>query len=591
MPKENSSFCQNEGQKLAICHETGPMLVLAGPGSGKTYVITHRIKHLISECHIPPEKILVITFTKSAALEMQSRANALLKQCAYVQFGTFHSIFYQILRKSNPEEQLTLISDKERICFVKAILSECTNHVKDIDNMANACLKEISLQKNMMPDFAGTVIARNEEISDAVGGLERYKFEEVYREYQAWLAENHKLDFDDMLLQCYHYLYQHQNERVKWQNRFAYILIDEFQDINTLQYETIKLLSANHNLFVVGDDDQAIYGFRGADPSVMKRFEQDFGAKKIQLSYNYRCSGNITNMAAGFIGHNKQRFDKTILAANPPGAEIVRIKLQNRDAEKAFLAQEISSFQKENPSSTQAVLTRTNGLLSGYQNLYKEKGENPLWEDMLAYLSFINEGRKRSDFLKIMNKPMRYISRNIVTEPIVCFELLKKRLGDKPWIQKRIDELEKQVKFAEKLDFGGQLHYFWKTMGYEQYRKESTGESREKMKAYAEDFAHLLEAVRKIQSLEDLRQMLEEDNVQNTETISFMTYHGSKGLEFDRVYLPDLNYGKVPHGRMLTATEIEEERRMFYVALTRAKESLFLISTTEQDSPFLAELI
>lgn len=603
MPESKGFLHSDEGQKLAIMHGTGPMLVLAGPGSGKTYVITNRIAHLISRCKIPPNNILVITFTKAAALEMQTRANALLQQCAYVQFGTFHSIFYQILRLSEGHKDLTLISDKERKNFIKAILSNGFTAEKDLDGQADHCLKEISRKKNLLVCPAPAPVAeqeiktleKKEEImKNNKGGLSEGQFIRVYHAYEQWLRENQKLDFDDMLRLCYFYLWENPEKRKKWQERFAYILIDEFQDINPLQYETVKLLSGNGNIFAVGDDDQAIYGFRGADPLLMKQFEQEFGAKIVRLSHNYRCSGNITEMACRFIAHNKDRFQKDIVAVKEPGENVVIRELADREQELKVLEAEIKSYQGQNPGKTQAILTRTNGLLESYGQLLGRSGKNPLWEDMASYLKFINCGRKREDFLKIMNKPVRYISRNIILEPVINFKVLSNRLKDKPWIMNRIMELEKQVEFAKRLDLSGQLHYIWKALGYEQYAKERSGGEIGKIKENAVWFSKILSLAKACESLEELQDIMEKDESgQETERekISIMTYHGAKGLEFDRVYLPDLNYGRVPHGRMLTQEELEEERRMFYVAVTRAKESLFLLYTKEQTgSPFLTEI-
>ena len=236
MPEQNSISRPDEGQSTAICHGTGPMLVLAGPGSGKTYVITHRIKYLISECHIPPNEILVITFTKAAALEMQTRANSLISQSSYVQFGTFHSVFYQILKLSKPNQKLTLASDRERFQFVDAYLEEAVFKDTKTDSTANEILKEISRRKNGGAQTCEKTIA---------GCLSEQEFSGLYEAYKEWLLENRKLDFDDMILKCHDHLKNHFEERRKWQKRFPYLLIDEFQDINRLQYETVKLLAGD----------------------------------------------------------------------------------------------------------------------------------------------------------------------------------------------------------------------------------------------------------------------------------------------------------------------------------------------------------
>ena len=567
----------NKEQQQAIQFGTGPLLVLAGPGSGKTYVITHRIIHLISECQIPPNNILVITFTKAAALEMQNRATSAYKPCSYVQFGTFHSIFYHILKLSNPNRTYQLATDQERISIIKEIIQKEDFVEKNADLMQETenCIKEISIYKNRT-------------------GILSEKYQNVYRLYEEWLADNQKLDFDDMIKLCYQQLKQDVRLREYWQNRFSHILIDEFQDINQMQYETIRLLSKNQNIFAVGDDDQAIYSFRGSNPEMMKKFVQDYQAKTICLSCNYRSHKDIVEASMHLISHNKNRFDKRIVAINREDNSIHLLQKPSKKEVLSAIRNEIQHYKKQYPQKTQAVLTRTNHLAYAYQNMASEECEDRILAlDMLAYLQFINCGQKRSDFLKIMNKPVRYIPFGVLAEPVVSFPLLKKRLIDKPWITQRLAELEMQTEYVRKLDLPGQARYIYKAMGYETYYKENVQRD-DYRKIEDNAFAIFVGKLKNCNSLEELKRDYETDkkSVQMTENFFVMTYHASKGLEFDRVYLPDLEYGKVPHGRMLTEKDLEEERRMFYVACTRAKESLWLLRDTSQiGSPFLQELI
>lgn len=567
----------NKEQQQAIQFGTGPLLVLAGPGSGKTYVITHRIIHLISECQIPPNNILVITFTKAAALEMQNRATSAYKPCSYVQFGTFHSIFYHILKLSNPNRTFQLATDQERISIIKEIIQKEDFVEKNADLMQETenCIKEISIYKNRT-------------------GILSEKYQNVYRLYEEWLADNQKLDFDDMIKLCYQQLKQDVRLREYWQNRFSHILIDEFQDINQMQYETIRLLSKNQNIFAVGDDDQAIYSFRGSNPELMKKFVQDYQAKTICLSCNYRSHKDIVEASMHLISQNKNRFDKRIVAINQEENSIRLLQKPSKKEMLSAIRNEIQHYKKQYPEKTQAVLTRTNHLAYAYQNMASEECEDRILAlDMLAYLQFINCGQKRSDFLKIMNKPVRYIPFGVLAEPVVSFPLLKKRLINKPWITQRLAELEMQTEYVRKLDLPGQARYIYKAMGYETYYKENVQRD-DYRKIEDNAFAIFVEKLKNCNSLEELKRDYETDkkSVQMTENFFVMTYHASKGLEFDRVYLPDLEYGKVPHGRMLTEKDLEEERRMFYVACTRAKESLWLLRDTSQiGSPFLQELI
>ena len=598
----------NKEQQHAIQFGTGPLLVLAGPGSGKTYVITHRIIHLISECHISPNNILVITFTKAAALEMQNRATKAYKPCSYVQFGTFHSIFYHILKLSNPNRNYQLATDQERISIIKEIIQKEDFVEKNTDLMQETenCIKEISIYKNSCftdlkntDDDANNTYKINmksnvDNIDSERMGILSEKYQNVYRLYEEWLADNQKLDFDDMIKLCYQQLKQDVRLREYWQNRFSHILIDEFQDINQMQYETIRLLSNNQNIFAVGDDDQAIYSFRGSNPEMMKKFVQDYQAKTICLSCNYRSHKDIVEASMHFISHNKNRFDKRIVAINREDNSIHLLQKPSKKEVLSAIRNEIQHYKKQYPQKTQAVLTRTNHLAYAYQNMASEECEDRILAlDMLAYLQFINCGQKRSDFLKIMNKPVRYIPFGVVAEPVVSFPLLKRRLLDKPWIAQRLAELEMQVEYVRKLDLPGQARYIYKAMGYETYYKENL-QRNENSASYRNAFAVFVNKLKSCTSLEELKREYETDekSVQMTEKFFVMTYHASKGLEFDRVYLPDLEYGKVPHGRMLTEKDLEEERRMFYVACTRAKESLWLFRDTSQiGSPFLQELL
>lgn len=612
-------FIENKGQIRAIRHKDGPMLVLAGPGSGKTFVITHRIAYLISECKIPPNNILVITFTKAAALEMQARANQLIGRSAYVSFGTFHSVFYQILKKSDRYRSLTLVSEQERHAFFKAFLSERVTK-EESEEVSEHLLKQISQRKNSILEESDL---GKKEMQGRIEGDGKEKspqlFEEAYSAYNDWLLENKKLDFDDMLKLCFSYLSGNPAEQIKWQKQFLYILIDEFQDMNPLQYETIKLLCSNQNIFAVGDDDQAIYGFRGSNPSLMRQFTKEYQAEVVNLSYNYRSGKGIVALAAKSIGFNQNRFPKQIQAVREEKEEIRMYGFEKKEEMITFLARETMAYAARFPEKTQAVLARTNAEARFYGRLIGKNAESAVWQDLYAYLSFINTGRKRNDFLKIMNKPMRYLARGIVAEEIVDFNAMKHRLSEQVWIRKRVALLEKQVTFAGKLDLYGQLHYIWKAMEYEKYVREVCKGDVMRLKESIGELARIAELAKACKTLEELEEKVNDGRIKaagvckgikgkeevsaggDNSSIRVMTYHGAKGLEFDRVYLPGLNYGKVPHGRMLKSEELEEERRMFYVALTRAKSSLIFMyeeskkgdtgSKTESISPFVSEIM
>lgn len=581
----------NKEQLKAIQSKAGPLLVLAGPGSGKTYVITHHMIYLISECHIPANQILVITFTKAAALEMQKRAVSANPACSYVIFGTFHSVFYHILKLSNPNKAYQLAGDKERFLLLKDLIKNENFHDTSVDLIqeAECCMQEISRFKNLFPD---PLSQRNEKMPE--------KYRRIYHLYEEWLQENGKLDFDDMIKLCYQQLKSDRKLRSYWQDRFSHILIDEFQDINRLQYETICLLGANHNIYAVGDDDQAIYSFRGSDPALMNQFIRDFDAKTVSLVDNYRSSRDIVALSSRFIAHNKDRFEKHPQAVSDRTDSLKVIPCQSAKEEFMTIQEAVFQYHDQYPDKTQAILLRTNRQVYVYQNIGQEQREDTILAlDLLSYLAFLNEGYKRSDFIKIMNKPVRYIPYGILSEPVIDFAKLKKRVMGKNWVVERLLELEGQVAFAKELDMAGQARYIYKAMGYEAYYKSGVkthpeiGTDQITDQTQDQAFELFLGRLKNCNDLSTLQKEYEAEQKtdQKNSHVTVMTYHASKGLEFDRVYLPNLEYGKVPHGRMLTLQELEEERRMFYVALTRAKESLWLLHDKSQTvSPFLEEL-
>ena len=560
----------------AIYHLNGPMLVLAGPGSGKTFVITERIVRLLREHKIPPQEILVITFTKAAALEMRRRANILDKRSAYVNFGTFHSVFYQMIKSSYPNRKLSLIPEKERYGFFKALLLKGDKREDSISDEIEEEIKKISLYKNGEGNKP-----------------------EIYDDYEQYLSENDKIDFDDMLRLAHDLLKNDVEKRRYWQGRFKYILIDEFQDSNPLQYDTLKLLIGDEkNIFAVGDDDQSIYSFRGAKPGLMKKFEDELNAKKVVLNVNYRSGENIVYTAEKFIKNNTDRYDKDIRAIRKGGYMPDICFTRDRYEEEELIKKQVGEFKKDHPDKTQAVLLRTNKEKIRYEQIFKNTNEDEeIIKDILSYFRFINDGGLREDFLRIMNKPMRYISKNLLLEEKVDLSILIGRLKDKPWIKERVRELRDKCTFAGHLDSRGQLRYVLKVLKYEEYLTLEYGKSGQ-MYRRAMDTCQSLRGIAisypdPALFADHLKEKLDDkkDEGELINGVTVMTYHGSKGLEFDRVYLPELEYGKVPHGRMLSSEALEEERRMFYVAMTRAKDSLFIYTEKDKSpSPFLDEL-
>lgn len=610
---QNKEMIPSPAQQEAICFGEGAMLVLAGPGSGKTAVITQRIRYLVEERHITPSDILTITFTKAAALEMKQRACQICQGAERAVFGTFHSIFFQIIRSSSKFQNYSIMTEQQKLQILKPLLKE-----KKLDSvqMASFCeqfLSDLSFYKNTGREReSGVSIYKKEkelqqkgEIYKSKAALEQTQAEqmqlyELRKAYEKCCRQRWLLDFDDILLECHRLLTEDAELRDRWQRGFKYILIDEFQDINDVQYQIIKLLSANYeNLFVVGDDDQAIYSFRGADPSYMHRFLEDFPqSRQVNLNINYRCGDRILALAARSIAHNKNRFEKEIKAGNTVENRVTAACFQNRIEELSFLTEEILTHR--NAEQT-AILVRTNRtaelvaeacfrrqipyrMREKKQDFYAQK----CIREVLAVLRFVAEGKKRSDFMAFMNRPMRYISRERLQKETVDLQDLMQSCREDPIPYQEIQKLQKDLAMVEMLDPFGAISYIRKVMHYDSCL--SPGEAGEKEK---EALDELLERCRDFHShtaflahIAAYRTELEQESSRkqsgadpgktDQDPVQIMTYHGSKGLEFDTVFLPFLNNGDVPHGRNLSALELEEERRLFYVAVTRAKKSLYL---------------
>ena len=615
---QNKKMIPSPAQQEAICFGEGTMLVLAGPGSGKTAVITQRIRYLVEERHITPSDILTITFTKAAALEMKQRACQICRGAENAVFGTFHSVFFQIIRSSSKFQNYSIMTEQQKLQILRPLLKGKKLDCVQMSSFCEQFLSNLSFYKNTGRE-RGDVSADkkgknrykaelNEAEENAVqekagqNQAEQMQLHELRQAYEQCCRKRWLLDFDDILIYCYRLLTEDSGMRGRWQSRFRYILIDEFQDINDVQYQIIKLLSANYeNLFVVGDDDQAIYSFRGADPSYMHRFLEDYPkSRQVKLNINYRCGDRILALAARSIAHNKYRFEKEIKAGNSGENRVIATCFQNRAEELSFLTEEILTHRNEGLT---AILVRTNRMAESVaeacfrrqipyqmrekkQDFYAQK----CVVEVLSVIRFVAEGRNRSDFMAFMNKPVRYINREMLQKETVDLRALLEECREDPEQYRIIQKLQQDLAMVEMLDPFGAISYIRKVMQYDCCL--SPGETGEKEKEILDE---LLERCREFHShtaflthIAAYRSKLEqESNRKQPEAdqgnakqnpVRIMTYHGSKGLEFDTVFLPFLNSGDVPHGRNLSTMELEEERRLFYVAVTRAKKSLYLSS-------------
>lgn len=608
----NQFVNMNEQQKKAVLSGEGPVLVLAGPGSGKTTVLTHRIQNLISKHHVNPYHILTITFTKDAALEMKRRTIALEKQAEKVVFGTFHSVFFQILKTSYQYSQYTILTEGEKKEILKEILYHSKLPEEEIDTTLPKVWKEISnIRTNgIAPEQYESIL------------LDPDWFRVLYSAYEQELFFRKKTDFDGILLLCHDYLKKNPKELSLWQNRFLYVLIDEFQDIDRVQYEIVKLLVGAHkNIFAVGDDDQAIYGFRGASPTFMREFLHDFAqTEQIMLTTNYRSNAAIVEVASSCISHNRERFEKKLISGKISGEtekkQAVSMKLFERQEEETDYL--LSQIQKSNARREEiAFLFRTNrqaarfaeilflhkipySMREKHQNFY----ENRLIKDILAYLSFAHLKPRRAYFYRFMNKPVRYIKREAVSGEYVDFSELYMTYFGKKGMLFALKKLEEDLKFLRTLDAYGSISYVLKGIGYEGYARSQTDGSKEAWKEQEKVLQEFLNRAKEFKSCKEFLLFIEQyssryqekrkENEADRKGVRLFTFHGSKGLEFKEVYLPFLNEEGQKITKNASKEELEEERRMFYVALTRAKERLCLSATENSSlkkSVFFQELL
>ncbi len=605
----------NDVQQQAVLHKDGPMLVLAGPGSGKTLVITERTKYLIQQHNIPEENILVITFSRAAAAEMKERfQKGMESDRSKVSFGTFHAIFYMILKNAYHLSAENILREEERFHLLKEIIHKLSLEYEDEKDFIAELLSEISLVKGSRMDLNNYYSIN---CADEV-------FRLVYNEYNRRLKRAGRIDFDDMLLLCYELLAERKDILASWQKRYRYILIDEFQDINQVQYDIIRMLSEpENNLFAVGDDDQSIYRFRGARPELMLNFPSDYpDCAKLILPVNYRSTANIVKAAGRLISHNMKRFPKEIKSPGEDGRAIGIAFFGTISEENQMLATEILKLHKEGVRlSDMAVLIRTN--LGSGQLLHKLMEYNipfhmrdslpNLFEhwiatDLLAYIKLSLGSRERGHFLQIMNRPKRYISRDCLDTSEVDLESVRDYYEDKNWMLERIDQLEYDLALLSGMAPYAAVNYIRRGIGYEDYLKEYAEQRKMKTEELFDILDELQESAREFETYrdwfahmeeyrEELKRQAMDNRNQKREGVTIATMHSSKGLEYRAVFLVDANEGITPHKKAVLPEDIEEERRLFYVAMTRAREYLYIYSAKERynkvmpRSRFIDELV
>ena len=574
-------------------------MVLAGPGSGKTSVIVERTVYMINEGKIPASSILVVTFSRASATEMKERFLKFVNSDrSEVTFGTFHGIFYGILKAAYNLNASNILSEEEKYSILREMTEKFGQEMEQEGDFLEEIAKEISVVK-------GNCISLEHYYASCCSDE---VFREIYNGYKNALRTRRKLDFDDMILCCYELFSQRSDILKAWQKKFVYILVDEFQDINSLQYKILQMLAAPaNNLFIVGDDDQSIYHFRGARPEIMLNFTRDYpGAETVLLDVNYRCSGNILKTAMNVINCNKKRFRKKLTTPNDVGMPVTCKVFDNPREEAVCVAAALKKrLEKGEKLENTAILLRTNQeaeslitALMEYQIPFTMKEQLPnlyrhwICRNLLAYLHMAAGDRSRKNFLELMNRPNRYISRDALKNSQISFHDLREYYKDKDWMCDRITTLETHLRILGTLSPFAAVNFIRKGMGYEEYLREYAQFRRLKPEELLEILDRIHESTRGMKNLkqwedyiEDYTEKLNERAKRQRdrkEGVTVSTLHAVKGLEYDIVYILNVNEGSIPYRKAVLAEAVEEERRLFYVGMTRARRKLVLAYVNRQ---------
>ena len=581
----------NKAQIQAIQHNKGPCMVIAGPGSGKTTVLTHRVRYLIDRCGVKPSDILVITFTKAAAEQMKFKFKGLSEgRSSAVTFGTFHAVFFTILKAAYNYSARCIITPQVQHEFVKDQIHRLELEYDDEKEAVDGVLSEISRVK-------GEAVNIDEYESRCIPPQ---SFRIIYMAYDDMLVRKHLIDFDDMIVQCRELLMQREDYRRAWQNKYKYILIDEFQDINKAQFDVVRILADEYrNLFVVGDDDQSIYGFRGSAPQIMLDFNKYYSdAVRIDMCINYRSTGNIVFASRAVAEENEHRYYKDITTYNSQGDTVSVYEFNSLNDEKAFLVSEIRRLIDTGIAADDiAVLSRTNVIGNMYMSRLESDGipccdysvvqdiyEHWISKDILTYIRIALGSRERIDFLRIINKPLRYISRSYITQP-ADINALKRGYEGNEQMSKQVEKLVSDISMIRSMPPFAAVNYIRKGVGYDEYIRNYIYEHRadkEELYNVLDELAHrasqYMSLSQWLDGIAEYIRQCDKDRQNNTaDGVHMLTMHSSKGLEYKIVLVMDVCEGIIPYNKSILDEQIEEERRLFYVAMTRAKEKLYLL--------------
>jgi DNA helicase-2/ATP-dependent DNA helicase PcrA len=598
----------NPAQREAVLATEGPVLVVAGAGSGKTRVLTHRIAHLVSACGVKPQEILAITFTNKAAGEMKERLEGLLGDIApRMWVMTFHAACGRILRREAPRlgyrSNFTIYDQADQVRLVKLCLEELERDPKRF--VPRGIHAQISMAKNQL--------ILPEAYKARVSSFYDQTVADVYELYQRRLINSNAVDFDDLLLLTVEVLERFPEARTRWQKAFRYVLVDEYQDTNHAQYRLLQLLAGEHkNVFAVGDPDQSIYAFRGADIRNILEFERDFGgAKLIALEQNYRSTNSILQAANAVISHNRDRKPKNLWSELGDGEPVRVIEVEDEHAEARFVAAEVASLIDEGSSGSEiAVFYRTNAqsrvledVLVRQEIPYQVIGGPKFYEraeikDAIAYLQVIDNSFDAVSLSRIANRPRRGIGDASLArlqtyadaQGISLWEALERPeeagCGGAPLraIERLRTLMESSMAGALELSVPEVLERLLERSGYlEALEAERTVEAQGRIEnllehvGVAREYQERSEQPTLSEFLQQLSLYSDQDDLSAERSlVTLMTLHNAKGLEFRAVFLIGMEEGVFPHSRSLEEQGLEEERRLAYVGLTRAKERLTL---------------
>jgi DNA helicase-2/ATP-dependent DNA helicase PcrA len=598
----------NPAQREAVLATEGPVLVVAGAGSGKTRVLTHRIAHLVTACGVQPYEVLAITFTNKAAGEMKRRLETGLGDVARRMWVmTFHAACGRILRREAPrlayKANFTIYDQADQVRVVKAIVEEEGWDPKRF--VPRGIHAQISNAKNQL--------VGPEEYEQRVGSFYEQTVAAVYKRYQSRLLTSNAMDFDDLIMRTVEVLENHPDAREKWQKSFRYVLVDEYQDTNHAQYRLLQLLAGVHgNVFAVGDPDQSIYAFRGADIRNILEFERDFGgAQVIALEQNYRSTNAILRAANALIGHNRERKPKNLFSELGEGDPVRALEVEDEHAEARFVAAEIAGLIEEGHAGAElAVFYRTNAqsrvledVLVRQEIPYQVIGGPRFYEraeikDAVAYLQVIDNPPDGVSLARIANRPRRGIGDASIArlqvyadaQGISLFEALGRAeeagVGAAPLkaVQRLQGLLQSLMARAQELPVPELVERVLAESGYlEALEAERTIEAQGRAEnllelvGVAQEYQAAAEAPTLSEFLQQISLFSDQDALaEEGSRVTLMTLHNAKGLEFRAVFLVGMEEGVFPHARSIEEQGIEEERRLAYVGLTRAQERLTL---------------